>query len=159
MILMKKKELAEFLEVDARTITRWVNKGCPRKGHSYNLKEVLKWRGVIGGGEIGAENLENLSLQEQKLKYEIDLKKAQSELHDLKLKIEKEDYLPKEEVIKNLNDGFISFKRSCLNLENKIVMELGYLMTDDDMRRDVKSKIHNLVITALNNISKGNFDG
>ena len=147
MILMKKKELAEFLEVDARTITRWVNKGCPRKGHSYNLKEVLKWRGVIGGGEIGAENLENLSLQEQKLK------------HDLKLKIEKEDYLPKEEVIKNLNDGFIAFKRSCLNLENKIVMELGYLMTDDDMRRDVKSKIHNLVITALNNISKGNFDG
>lgn len=159
MILMGKKELAEFLEVDPRTITRWVNKGCPRDGHSYNLKEVLKWRGVIGTSDVNNADLENLSLQEQKLKYEIDLKKAQSELHDLKLKIEKEEYLPKEEVLKNLTDGFIAFKRSCLNLENKIVMELGYLMTDDDMKRDVKSKIHDLVITALNNISKGNFDG
>lgn len=158
MILMKKKELAEFLEVDLRTITRWVNKGCPRDGHNYNLKEVLKWRGIIGAADVNNADLENLSLPEQKLKYEIDLKKAQSELHDLKLKIEKEEYLLKDEVIRNLNDGFIAFKRACLNLENKIVMELGYLMTDNDMKRNIKSKIHNLVVTSLNNISKGNFD-
>lgn len=154
---MKKKELAEFLEVDQRTITRWAKKGCPRDGHSYNLKEVLKWRGVIGVTDVNNTDLENLSLQEQKLKYEIDLKKAQSELHDLKLKIEKEEYLSKDEVIRNLNDGFMAFKRVCLNLENKIVMELGSLITNET-KRDIKSKIHNLVVTALNNISKGNFD-
>lgn len=91
------------------------------------------------------------------MKYEIDLKKAQSELHDLKLKIEKEEYLSKDEVIRNLNDGFMAFKRVCLNLENKIAIELGSLITNET-KRDIKSKIHNLVVTALNNISKGNFD-
>ncbi len=157
MIIMKKKELAEFLEVDQRTISRWVNKGCPRDGHNYNLKEVLKWRGVIGVADVNNTDLENLSLQEQKLKYEIDLKKAQSELHDLKLKIEKEEYLPKDEVIMNLNDGFMAFKRACLNLENKIVMELCALMSNDS-KREIKLKVHNFVNTALNNISKGDFD-
>ena len=79
------------MEVDQRTISDWVNKGCPRDGHNYNLKEVLKWRGVIGVADVNNTDLENLSLQEQKLKYEIDLKKAQSELHDLKLKIERKN--------------------------------------------------------------------
>ncbi len=158
MILMKKGELADFLEVDERTITRWVKKGCPKSGTNYNLKDVLKWRGLIGTSDTNNTDLENLSLQEQKLKYEIDLKKAQSELHDLKLKIEKQEYLSKDEVVKNLNDGFIAFKRACLNLENKIVMELGAIISDD-MRRKVKCKIHNLIVSALNNISKGNFDG
>lgn len=155
--MMKKKELAEFLEVNERTITRWVNKGCPREGNSYNLKEVLKWKGAIGNVSLNNTDLDNLSLQEQKLKYEIDLKKAQSELHDLKLKIEKQEYLSKDEVVQNLNDGFIAFKRACLNLENKIVMELGSYITDAN-RREIKSKIHSLVNSALNNISKGNFE-
>ncbi len=155
--MMKKKELAEFLEVDERTITRWVNKGCPKEGNVYDLKDVLKWRGFIGDISLNNVNMDNLSLQEQKLKYEIDLKKAQSELHDLKLKIEKQEYLSKDEVVKNLNDGFVAFKRACLNLENKIVMELGAVISDSK-RREVKSKIHILVNSALNNISKGNFD-
>lgn len=158
MIKMKKKELADFLEVDERTISRWVKKGCPKEGTIYDLKDVLKWRGLIGNVDVNNADLDNLSLQEQKLKYEIDLKKAQSELHDLKLKIEKQEYLPKDEVISNLNDGFMAFKRACLNLENKIVMELGAVLSDG-LRRDVKSKIHSLINSALNNISKGNFDG
>ena len=158
MIIMKRKELSEFLEVSERTITRWVNKGCPKEEKGYNLKEVLKWRGFIGEIDFNNVDTDNLSLQEQKLKYEIDLKKAQSELHDLKLKIEKQEYLPKDEVVKNLTDGFIAFKRACLNLENKIVMELGSYITDAN-RREIKSKIHNLITSALNNISKGNFDG
>lgn len=158
MIIMKKKELAEFLEVDERTLTRWVKKGCPREGYSYNLKDVLKWRGVIGSGDINATDCDNLSLQEQKLKYEIDLKKAQSELQDLKLKIEKEEYLPKDEVIITLNDGLMAFKRACLNLENKIVMELCALLPNET-KREIKSKVHEIVNEGLNNISKGKFNG
>ncbi len=154
---MRKGELAEFLEVDERTITRWVNKGCPKDGIYYDLKAVLKWRGLIGSPDVANTDLDNLSLPEQKLKYEIDLKKAQSELHDLKLKIEKQEYLAKDEVVRNLTDGFLAFKRACLNLENKIVMELGATLSDG-LRRDVKSKIHSLINSVLNNISKGNFD-
>ena len=56
----------------------------------------------------------------------------------------------------NLNDGFMAFKRACLNLENKIVMELCALMSND--KREIKLKVHNFVNTALNNISKGDFD-
>lgn len=67
MIIMKKKELAEFLEVDQRTITRWAKKGCPRDGHSYNLKEVLKWRGVIGVTDVNKYRFRKFILTRAKI--------------------------------------------------------------------------------------------
>ncbi len=46
--------------------------------------------------EIGAENLENLSLQEQKLKYEIDLKKLSQNYMILNLRLKKKITYPKK---------------------------------------------------------------
>ena len=43
---------AIFFDVDTRTLTNWVSRGCPKDGYGkYNLKEVMLWLGRVATSE------------------------------------------------------------------------------------------------------------
>lgn len=69
-------DLSQAFHVTRRQIYNWVNDGCPRnKDKSFKLNEVHEW--LINRLEIKQSGKKNLSLKDQKLEKEIQLKDAQ----------------------------------------------------------------------------------
>lgn len=131
------KALYELLDIAESTLVRWGQDGCPKIARGWwALQDVLKWRGLIGGGGVKTNGaIKKLSLQEQKLIFEVKLKEAQSEATELKNSISKGDYIPKTEIVSELQRYFLTFKRSLQGISRKIAMELSPLVGQVEARR------------------------
>lgn len=146
--------ITDLLEIDRSTLSRWAKDGCPQVALGWwNLKDVLKWKGLVSGSGLKTpEDIKKLSLNEQKLESEIQFKKAQAETSQLKNAIAKGEYIPKQEIVSELQRLLIVLKKSMEGYSSKIAAELSNIVSQQEARR-IERLITNLTNNALEQIS------
>ena len=158
--LFSKKDIAIIFDVDEKAVYKWVTQnGCPTKtvgkSKKYDIREVIKWRNQkTGNFTVDEDDISLLPIQEQIHIYKRDELKAKSKLKDLEFKIENGEYLPKEEIIANYTNGLAVFKKSLLNLANKVVSLISTHIPHEE-HREIADEIEGLTKDCLNNLSKG----
>ncbi|MFA7658782.1 MAG: hypothetical protein WCY19_05055 [Candidatus Gastranaerophilaceae bacterium] len=147
--------LYELFGVDESTIVRWGQKGCPKIQRGWwAIQDVLIWRSasLTSANVKTPDDIENLPLAEKKTYYESKLKEAQLEAIDLKNAIAKGDYIPKENIIAELQRVFTILKRSMQGFGNKIAMELSPFVSPIEARR-ISKLVKDNTNNALEQIS------
>lgn len=159
--LFSKKDIATIFDVDEKAVYKWVTQnGCPTKmvgkSKKYDIREVIKWRNENTGSFIIDDEgkISSLPIKEQIYIYKRDELEAKSKLKDLEFKIKNGEYLPKEEVIANYTNGLAVFKKSLLNLANKVVSLISTHIPHEE-HREIADEIEGLTKDCLNNLSKG----
>lgn len=153
-ICLSTSALCEVFNIDKSTLKRWGDDGCPKSARGWwPLKEVLEWRGLVSAAGMKTEkDVKKLTLQQQKLYYEAKYKQAQSEAAEFKNAIQRGEFIPKDEIVAELQRFFIVLKRSMLGYSRKIATELaGY--TDPVTARRIEKMITELTLDALEQIS------
>jgi phage terminase Nu1 subunit (DNA packaging protein) len=148
------KELCAQLGVSRKTLAEWESKGCPKAARGWwPLWDMLRWRGLIGGGRVMDEGeAEESSLLMKKLKYEAELKKQKAEEATLENAIARREYIRKEEITAELQRFFVVLKRSMLGYSRRIATELGAYVDVVTARR-IEKMITELTMDALEQIS------
>lgn len=148
------KMLAECFGITSKTLNAWEKKGCPKISHGYwYLPDVLNWKDEVNKVQPENEDVDKMPITYQKVFYETQLKKAQTENADLKNAIARGDYLLKSEVIKELERYFIIFKRSAMGLVSKIGIDIAPYLDQLEARR-VENKIRDTINDALEQFSE-----
>ncbi|QOT13521.1 hypothetical protein JNUCC32_13495 [Paenibacillus sp. JNUCC32] len=75
-----------------------------------------------------------MTLSQQKLKYEAQLKEQQAEAATLKNAISKGEYIRREDVVSELQRFFISLRRSMGGFSRKIAMEISPYLEPEQVR-------------------------
>lgn len=141
--------IADAFGVTKKTLNQWEKKGCPKISHGYwYLPDVLKWRDEANRQMPEDVDIETMPITYQKVFYETQLKKAQTENADLKNAIARGDYLLKSDAIAELERYFIIFKRSALGLVSKIGVDIAPYVDEVEARR-VENKIRETINDAL----------
>jgi phage terminase Nu1 subunit (DNA packaging protein) len=153
-ICVSTREILELFGITKGTLHQWEHKGCPKKARGWwSLNEILRWRGLVSAqGVKTEEELESLSLQEQKLFYEVKLKESQAENYNLRNAIARGDYIEKEIIVSELSRFFIILKRSLLGLSKKLSNEISAYIDPIEARR-IESYINDIVIDALEQLN------
>ena len=148
------RELCAQLDINRKTLTDWEGKGCPKAARGWwPLWDVLRWKGVIGGGKIVDEaEAEELSMAMKKLKYEAELKKQKAEEATMENAITRGEYILKSEIITTLKREFVVLKRSMLGYSRRIATEISPYVDAVTARR-IEKMITDLTIDALEQIS------
>lgn len=122
--LCKTTELVELLEISEMTLTNWKRQGLKQEKRGlWDLKHVLKWRGMIYNQNT--EETQTVDLQQRKLEVEICLKEAQTELTALKKNITGGKYLEREVVVEDYRRFFVSLKSFALSLPRRLSLTLS----------------------------------
>lgn len=130
-------ELCKMIGVTRATLSNWESDGCPKAAHGWwPIGAVLRWRGLVGNGGVNSpDKVADMVLAEQKLHYEVQLKKAQSESTEFKNAVSRGDYLQREDVISQLQRGLVVIKRSMMGVSRKVATELAAYVSPEDARR------------------------
>lgn len=146
--------MCEIFNIERSTLKRWSDDGCPKAARGWwPLGDVLRWRGLVSADGIKTpDDIEKLSLQEQKLYFEAKYKQAQSEAAEFKNAIQRGEYIRKDDVVAELQRFFVVLKRSMLGYSRRIATELsGYV--DPITARRIEKMITELTLDALEQIS------
>lgn len=146
-ICITTSEICEILNITKMALSNWEKDGCPKAARGWwSIKDVLAWRGMTSSGIKTLEDIQEKSLQEQKLCYEIQYKKFQSEGMDLKNAVARGDYILKTDIVSELQRFFVIFKRSCLGISKKVANEVNPFVGQQEAKR-----IEKMVGDVLNN--------
>jgi len=146
-------DLCELLGIDKSTLTYWVNSGCPKEEHGWwCLGDVLRWRGLVGGGIRTEAQAEAITLREQKLKADTDLKKLAAASAAIKLGELKGKYISTEEITDTLQRFFIVLKRSLTTLGRRVSVEVA-AHVDPVTARRIEKMVNEVVVDGLEQIS------
>jgi phage terminase Nu1 subunit (DNA packaging protein) len=147
-------ELCNQLGINRKTLTDWEAKGCPKAARGWwPLWDILRWKGVIGGGKVIDESqAEELSLAMKKLKYEAELKKQKAEEATMENAITRGEYIHKDEITAELKRFFVVLKRSMLGYSRRIATEISPYVDAITARR-IEKMITDLTTDALEQIS------
>ncbi len=138
--------LANLLHVTSQTVNNWEKQGCPKAEHGYfSLYDVLNWREEKLTTKVSNLPPDDLPLPYQKLYYETQLKKVQSEHQELKTSILNGDYLEKKDVIAELKRVLVVFKRAAYGMGKKVSGIVGGYVDVVEAR-----KIDNLITDTIN---------
>ncbi|EGG33418.1 hypothetical protein [Paenibacillus sp. HGF5] len=128
-------ELCEVFNVHRNTIAQWERNGMPKKARGwYSLKDTIKWVTDNRGVKKNPDDEEGMTLSQQKLKYEAQLKEQQAEAATLKNAISKGEYIRREDVVSELQRFFISLRRSMGGFSRKIAMEISPYLEPEQVR-------------------------
>jgi phage terminase Nu1 subunit (DNA packaging protein) len=132
-LLFCTERLTEFYEVDPKTITNWVKKGCPReKSGWYDLKAVNNWlQSTDGQGD------EDINVA-RKLKADIMFREERVAKAVIERKAAEGLYLPKDEVYNEFAQRILEIKSGLDALENVVSSEF----TDANVRDQVRRVLH-----------------
>ncbi len=148
-LCLSTNELCERLGISRKTLGEWESKGCPKASRGWwPLWDILKWKGLIGNGIKTEEDVEEISIQTKKLKYEAELKKLKAEEAAFENAVARGEYIQKEIVTAELQRFFTVLKRSMFGYSRKIATELGSFVDAADARR-IEKMITELTIDAL----------
>ncbi len=119
-LLVSSARLCELLDIKSdKTLTNWKKSGCPQHSRGWwDIKEVLRWRGQIQGEETASKK--GVNLQQEKLKWEVAYKEAQTEFTRMKNEIADGKYVEREFVEAELSRFFLVFKKSVTSLSRKL---------------------------------------
>jgi len=150
-IIVSTKVLCELLDVSDRALTDWKRQGLTQHSRGWwDLKHVLKWRGMIYNADT--EERRSINLQQKKLEAEIAFKEAQSELTRLKADIANGKYIEKELVEVELSRFFIIFKKSAMALSRKLASEISPYVDPIEARR-IEKYLSEIINDALDQMS------
>lgn len=92
-LIVKTQEVADFYEVSERTIRKWEDKGCPKKGHgNWDLKAVNAW---------WLENIFSLKNDGDDIKnVQLEYWRAKTRSENVKANIAEERVMAKESFVK-----------------------------------------------------------
>lgn len=146
--------VCEVFNISPSTLTRWGADGCPReKVGWWYLTDLMRWRGLVGNaGPMSESAAGTLSLKEQKLKAEADLKKTAAEKEAIRLGELKNEYLPAAQVRRDLEALFLTLRRSFLTLGRVAGMEAAAYVDAPTARR-IERVVLEVVHEALEQIS------
>lgn len=146
--------IAEAFGVTSKAVNSWEKKGCPKIAHGYwYLPDILKWKDECNNKVEVNEDIEKMPINYQKVFYETQLKKAQTENADLKNAIARGDFLLKTEAVADLEKFFIIFKRSAMGLVSKIGVDIAPYLDPTEARR-VEAKVRDTINDALEQFSE-----
>lgn len=156
-ICVSTSALYEIFGVDESTVGRWAKKGCPKAQRGWwSIKDVLDWRSI---SFKDAKDSKDLNFSEKKTYFEGKLKEAQLEAISLKNQISKGEYIPKEDIVKELQRFFVILKRSMGGYSRKVAAELAHLVDAAEARR-MERLINEITNNVLEQISiNGVYDG
>lgn len=150
-VIVSTKELIRLLDVSDRTLTDWKRNGLTQHSRGWwDLKHVLKWRGLIYNGD--SEESKSLSLQQKKLEVEVAFKEAQGELIRLKTDLANGKYLEKELVETELSRFFLIFKKSAMSLARKLAGEISPYVDQMEARK-IEKGLNDTISEALQQMS------
>ncbi|KAB8126918.1 terminase small subunit [Gracilibacillus oryzae] len=150
-VVVSTKALCDLLEISDRTLTDWKRQGLTQHSRGWwDLKKVLKWRGLISHSDSEVDK--SINLQKKKLEAEIAFKEAQSDLSRLKADIAEGKYLEKEIVELELSRFFAVFKKSSMALSRKLAGEVSSYVDPLEARRIEKS-LSEIINNALEQMS------
>jgi len=146
-------DLCELLGIDKSTLTYWVRDGCPKEEHGWwCLKDILRWRGLVGSGIRTEGQADAVALKEQKLKADTDLKKLAAASAAIKLGELKGKYVSAEETTDTLQRFFIVLKRSLLTLGRRVSVEVASHVDAVTARR-IERMVNEVITDGLEQIS------
>lgn len=145
--------LCNILNISRMALSDWTDNGCPKMGRGWwAIDDILRWRGLVGAGIKTHDDIEKLSLNEQKLYYETQLKQAQYEATDIKNAIARGDYLKKSDVVFELQNFFVVFKKSLQGLPRKLISEIAHFIGITEARK-LEAQINEIIRNALEQLS------
>lgn len=146
-------ELCDRLGIARKTLSEWEEKGCPKACRGWwPLWDLLKWRGLVGNGVKSEDEVEEISLQVKKLKYEAELKKQKAEEATFENAVARNEYIRKEEATAELQRFLTVLKRSMLGYSRKVATEVGAFVDAGEARR-IEKMITELTMDALGQLS------
>ena len=151
--------LAKILKVSSQTINNWEKQGCPKVAHGYwSMYEVLEWKEEKIKNKSNGNDPTKMNIYEQKIYYEVQMKKVQSEFQELKTAILNGDYLEKKEVVAELKRFFVVFKRAAYAMGKKVSAQvIAYV--DEVEAREIDMLITDSINLSLGQMSEGDFVG
>ena len=146
-------DLCELLGIDKSTLTYWARDGCPKEDHGWwCLGDVLRWRGLVGGGIRTEAQADAITLKEQKLKADTDLKKLAAASAAIRLGELKGKYIGTEEITDTLQRFFVILKRSLLTLGRRVSVEVA-AHVDPVTARRIEKMVNEVITDGLKEIS------
>lgn len=153
-VCLSTSELLSILKVTKQALSQWKQNGCPQVMRGWwSIEEVFAWRGLTSSSGLKTdEEIESLCLAEQKLHYEVKYKQLQSEAIQLKNAISKGDYIPKEDIVTELQQLLVVLKKSIQSLSRKVSVEVSPYV-DNQQVRVIERKISDILRDALEQLS------
>lgn len=147
---------AKYFGVTKQTLSNWVKNGCPRVKYGfYDIKAVSEWRieaSGIGAAPENDKDLETMSLKNQKVYFEKQLKAAQADAAQMRAAIMKGDYLERKIAVDDLKSWAVVLKRSLLGLGRAISRDVASALSPAEARRFDK-QITDTINDALDQLS------
>ncbi len=151
--------LAKILKVSSQTINNWEKQGCPKEAHGYwSMYDVLEWKEEKLKSKSNGKDPATMNMYEQKIYYEVQLKKVQSEFQELKTAILNGDYLEKKDVVAELKRFFVVFKRAAYSMGKKVSAQITAYVDESEARK-VDVMITDSINISLEQMSEGDFIG
>ena len=151
--------LAKVLKVSSQTINNWEKQGCPKVAHGYwSISEVLEWKEEKLKSKSNGKDPATMNIYEQKIYYEIQMKKVQTEFQELKTSILNGDYLEKKDVVAELKRFFVVFKRAAYAMGKKVSAQV-VAYVDEVEARKIDMLITDSINSSLDQMSEGDFVG
>ena len=134
-ICVSTSALYDILEVNESTLVRWAERGCPKVQRGWwSIKDVLQWRNASFKA-MTENDLDKMSISEKKTYYDAKVKEAQSEALILKNKIAQGEYIPKDEIVEELQRFLVVLKKSMTGFSRKIAADLSHIVDATEARR------------------------
>ena len=151
--------LCDVLNIHRNTLAQWTKAGMPKRANGwFSLRDAFSWVMENRGVKKKADSEEDMSLSQQKLYYEAELKKQQAEKETLKNEIAKGEFIRREDVVSELQRFFISLRRSMSGFSRKIAVEIAPYV-DPDQVRVIEQNITDTTNAALLQLSvRGVYD-
>ncbi|KPU42170.1 hypothetical protein OXPF_39490 [Oxobacter pfennigii] len=147
------EEVCEQLNIARKTLSEWEEKGCPKAARGWwPIWDILRWRGLVGTGIKTEEDLENMSLASQKLKWEAEYKMYKAEEAEFNNAVARGEYVTKESVSSELQRFFVVLKRSLMAISRKVSNEVGAYVDNITVRK-IEKMVTELLIDALGQLS------
>ncbi|WP_036217071.1 hypothetical protein [Lysinibacillus sphaericus] len=151
-LLVTTARLCDLLEISDKTTTNWRRSGCPQHSRGWwDIKDVMKWRGQISTSE-GAATKKGRNLQQEKLEWEVEYKKQQTELTRMKNDLAEGKYVERDFAEAELSRFFLVFKKSVTSLSRKLGNVISSYVEPVEARR-VEQEIADTINDALEQMS------
>lgn len=151
--------LCDILNIHRNTLAQWTKAGMPKRANGwFSLRDAFSWVMENRGVKKKADSEEDMTLAQQKLYYEAELKKQQAEKETLKNEIAKGEFIRREDVVGELQRFLISLRRSMTGFSRKIAVEIAPYV-DPDQVRVIEQNIADTTNAALLQLSvRGVYD-
>lgn len=153
------KEFCSRLGIDRKTLNEWASKGCPKSSRGWwPIWKVLAWRGIVNKKSEGQgmKGNDEYSINIQKLRYETELKKHKAEQAEFKNKVEKGEYVKKEDCVRDIQKMLIALRKSMEAFSRKIAVDLSSYVDatttrkiENDISKSTKEVLRELVVKGV----------